>query len=256
MPASFFYFYRLFISYTRWFDILCATCSQLCLPLSHTVQDSPFLCLSLLTLFCCCFLFRKLAEKENETAGGQGDSTQDVTMQSQKARLFFVPSYGLSVVSLYLSSCLCFWLTTVELSEFFLLGAMTSMWLWHWIRGCQVTSPLLACHTDEYQKSDALDMFVCCCCWLLLYSAILRSWIDTVLAYDSTWVASFLKCVFWISNEVMYLSADMAGATWNCCCLGTFCVHHTTMHSCYSLDLFTFTCLWRSTPSWVLSPHQ
>ena len=175
-------------------------------------------------------------------------------MQSQKARLFCVPSYGLSVVSLYLSSCLCFWLTTVELSEFFLLGAVTSMWLWHWIRGCRVTSPLPACHTDEYQKSDALDMFVCC--WLLLYSAILRSWIDTVLAYDSTWVASFLKCVFWISNEVRYLSADMAGATWNCCCLGTFCVHHTTMHSCYSLDLFTFTCLWRSTPSWVLSPWE
>ena len=25
-------------------------------------------------------------------------------------------------------------------------------------------------------------------------------------------------------------SAGMAGATWNCCHLGAFCVHHTTMH--------------------------
>ena len=159
----------------------------------------------------------------------------------KKWDFFCVPSYGFvccePLSNFFFFFFFFFWLTTVELSEFFLLGAVASMWLWHWTRGCRVTSPLPGCHAAECQMSDAPDIFVCCC-WLLLYSAFLRSRIDIALTCDSTWVTSFLKCIFLISNEVMYLSADMAGATWNCCRLGAFCVHHTTMHSCYSLDLF------------------
>ena len=91
-----------------------------------------------------------------------------------KGETFLCPVMALSVVSLYLTSFLCFWLTTVELSEFFLWGAVANMWLWHWIRGCRVTSPLPDCHTDEYQKSDALDMFVVVvdCFYIALFSAL------------------------------------------------------------------------------------
>ena len=54
----------------------------------------------------------------------------------------------------------------------------------------------------------------------LLSHVILNEW----LAFDS---------VFWISIKVVYLqllfSCYMVGATWNCCCLGMFSAHHTTM---------------------------
>ena len=49
-------------------------------------------------------------------------------------------------------------------------------------------------------------------------------------AWDSTRVTSFLQCVFEYLQKWVTDSADMAGATWNCCCLGAFCVHHATMH--------------------------
>ena len=58
-----------------------------------------------------------------------------------------------------------------------------------------------------------------------------------MLACNSTWVISFFR-VFSSSFFPNFIyppkwctySAGMAGATWNCCCLGTFCVHHTPMH--------------------------
>jgi len=36
--------------------------------------------------------------------------------------------------------------------------------------------------------------------------------------------------VFKYPSKWCTYSAGMAGATWNCCCFGAFCVHHTTMH--------------------------
>ena len=50
--------------------------------------------------------------------------------------------------------------------------------------------------------------------WLALYSAVL---ISTKVVYS---VTALFGCY-------------MAGATWNCCLFGAFCVHHTTMHHCH-----------------------
>ena len=68
---------------------------------------------------------------------------------------------------------------------------------------------------------------VCCCCRSLLYSAIFRSRADLLRLHE--WLAFFIAR-FWISTKVCTYSADMAGAKWNCCCLGAFCVHPTNMH--------------------------
>ena len=64
------------------------------------------------------FFSRKLAEKENETVGGEADSTQDVTMQSQKVSLF-KPCCGLVCCQPLLD----FLLTTVDLIFLFFLAA-------------------------------------------------------------------------------------------------------------------------------------
>ena len=59
----------------------------------------------------------------------------------------------------------------------------------------------------------------------------LSSRLTAVLACDSTWVNSFLQRVFVFEYPPKWCtySAGMAGATRNCCHLGAFCVHHTTM---------------------------
>ena len=46
----------------------------------------------------------------------------------------------------------------------------------------------------------------CCCCWSLLYSAILRSQADSLCSHVilHEWIA-FLIASFWISTEVVYL---------------------------------------------------
>ena len=49
-----------------------------------------------------------------------------------------------------------------------------------------------------------------------------RMWFDRV--------TSCLWCVFEYPPKWCTYSAGMAGATWNCCHLGAFYVHHTTMH--------------------------
>ena len=59
--------------------------------------------------------------------------------------------------------------------------------------------------------------------YIALFSALLSRL--TALACDSTWVTSILLRVFLISTEVVYLRAGMAGATWNCCCLGAGSVY-------------------------------
>ena len=67
--------------------------------------------------------------------------------------------------------------------------------------------------------------------WSLLYSAILRSWADSLRSYVilHEWIA-FYSAFFEYPPKWCIYSAGMAGATWNCCRLGAFCVHHTTMH--------------------------
>ena len=60
--------------------------------------------------------------------------------------------------------------------------------------------------------------------YIALFSALLTSRL-TALACDSTWVTSFLRRVFLIFTEVMYLSTGMAGARWNCCRLGASFVY-------------------------------
>ena len=58
------------------------------------------------------------------------------------------------------------------------------------------------------------------CCWSLLYSAILRSRADSVSSHV------ILHPPKWCTY-----SAGIAGATWNCCRLGAFCVHHNYNHA-------------------------
>ena len=70
-------------------------------------------------------------------------------------------------------------------------------------------------------------------CWSLLYSAVL-----TISALEQTHCAhmwfsisdSLFMVHFWNPPKWCTYSADMAGATWNCCHLSAFCVHHTTTH--------------------------
>ena len=57
------------------------------------------------------------------------------------------------------------------------------------------------------------------------------SWADSLHSHAilHEWPAFFIAR-FWISTEVVYLSADMAGAAWNCCHLGASSVY--TIHPC------------------------
>ena len=85
-----------------------------------------------------------------------------------------------------------------------------------------------------YQMYVTLCFMFCCVLLLLLsvafiYHYALLSSKLTALTCDSTWVTSIFIVRFWIATEVVYFSASMAGATWNCCYLGAFCVHHITM---------------------------
>ena len=76
-----------------------------------------------------------------------------------------------------------------------------------------------ACHIQSYYY------------WSLLYSAILRSRADSLRSHVILhgWTA-FYSAFFEYPPKWCTYSAGMAGATRNCCHLGAFCVHHTTMH--------------------------
>ena len=82
------------------------------------------------------------------------------------------------------------------------------------------------------------------CCWSLLCSAILQSWADSLCLHVilREWLAAFFFFImrFWISTAV---GTGMAGATWNCCHLGGFCVHHTTMHCVTSCKVYMCLCV-------------
>ena len=70
-----------------------------------------------------------------------------------------------------------------------------------------------------------------CCCWSLLCSTILRSRADSLCSHVTLheWLA-FYSAFFWTPPKWCTYSSGMAGATWNCCHLGAFCVHRTPMH--------------------------
>ena len=69
------------------------------------------------------------------------------------------------------------------------------------------------------------------CFWSLLCRAILCSQADSLRLHVilHEWLA-FYSTFFNIHWSGVLNSADMAGATWNCCSLGAFCVRHTTRH--------------------------
>ena len=72
----------------------------------------------------------------------------------------------------------------------------------------------------------------------------------TALACDSTWVTSFLWCLFEYPPKWCTYSAGMAGATWNCCRLSTISVysiqpcsiHFTQSHICKVYACLAVTC--------------
>ena len=97
---------------------------------------------------------------------------------------------------------------------------------------------------------------VCWCWWSLLYSAILRSRPDSLLSYMilHQWL-TFLWRIFEYPPKWCTYSADMAVGTWNCCHLGAFCVHPTTIHHVTSLHAKIYvrrvhTCLTCHLPFW------
>ena len=80
------------------------------------------------------------------------------------------------------------------------------------------------------------------CVWLIddhLYSAILRSLEQTHCAHLWFYKSDklfFNGAFFWISTEVVYLSAGMAGGTWNCSHLGASSVY--TIQPCIMCFIF------------------
>ena len=47
----------------------------------------------------------------------------------------------------------------------------------------------------------------------------------------------------WIALYSAFLNIHRSGATWNCCHLGAFCVHHTTMHHATSCKATYVRCM-------------
>ena len=72
--------------------------------------------------------------------------------------------------------------------------------------------------------SDVLLLYLM---MILLYSATLRSRADSLRSHVilHEWLAFYSAFL-----NIHRSSVLMAGATWNCCRLGAFCVHYTTMY--------------------------
>ena len=98
--------------------------------------------------------------------------------------------------------------------------------------------------TETGSKVGAAKSFWISCCWSLLNSAILRSRADSLCSHVilHEWIA-FNSALFEYPPKWCTYSAGMAGATWNCCLLGTFCVHHTTMHHATSCKATYVRCM-------------
>ena len=80
--------------------------------------------------------------------------------------------------------------------------------------------------------------------WLLLYSAVLCFWADSLRMHVilHEWLAIYSAFLNIHQSGVLY-SAGMAGATWNCCGLSAFYVHHTTMHHAASCKATCVRCM-------------
>ena len=82
----------------------------------------------------------------------------------------------------------------------------------------------------HYTRSYAMDVPtpIGFCCWLLLYSAVLCSWADSLRLHVilHEWLAFY--GAFLNSHQSGVLT--VAVATWNCSQFSVFCVHHTIMH--------------------------
>ena len=80
--------------------------------------------------------------------------------------------------------------------------------------------------------------------WSLLYSAVLCFWADSLCLHVilHEWIAFY--CAFYeYPPKWCTYSTGMACATWNCCHLGAFCVHHTTMHHVTSCKATYVRCM-------------
>jgi len=64
------------------------------------------------------------------------------------------------------------------------------------------------------------------------------------------WVTSFLSRG---GVPTALFGCYMAGATWNCCTLGAFCVHHTAITSCKTTYVYRMSFTSLHWPSWLLS---
>ena len=128
-------------------------------------------------------------------------------------------------------------------------GACWTWWTWtrrrgwrcRWRSGCATTRTpsAIACSTSSVWSSAthawrttwSLPPWCVFCCWLLLSSATVCCWADSLHSHVilHEWLAFY--SLFLNSRWSGVLTCtDMAGARWNCCCLGTFCVRHTTMY--------------------------
>ena len=77
--------------------------------------------------------------------------------------------------------------------------------------------------------------------YIVLFSALEQTYCACMWFYMSE---ELFIVHFWISPpKWCTYSAGMAGATWNCCHLGTFCVHHTTIHHVTSCKATYVRCM-------------
>ena len=93
-------------------------------------------------------------------------------------------------------------------------------------------SDLKGCSSCERLQHDmGWSCNVACCCWSFSYSTILCSWADSLHSHGilHKWLA-FYRTLKEKKLHWSIYSTDLADAAWNCCRLGIFCIHHTTMH--------------------------
>ena len=83
-----------------------------------------------------------------------------------------------------------------------------------------------------------------CCSWSLLYNTTLRSRADSLCSHVilHEWL-TFYSVFLNIQLKWCTYSTDMVGASWNCCCLRAFCVHHTTRHHVTSCKATYVKCM-------------
>ena len=103
-------------------------------------------------------------------------------------------------------------------------------------------------HGDVYihrAGGGGVAQLVECCCWSLRCSTILRSWADSLCSHVilHEWPAFYgtFFNIHWSAILTVLFDCYMAGAAWNCCHLGAFCVYRTIMHYVTSLHAKSHT---------------